>query len=264
MSEPQARNPYRRPKPKNPENILWRGAVWEASEKGRARFKQFGRVRAILTPQCLWLSRELVIPLLSLKSVSTISDGRALRIVYCHGLLLKDEVVHLCILNFFSRRDRKRLEKLKEALLSAWKRSVDEAPEGVTSALEAAQFLARDSRCERCGSPHAAVLDSGYVVAVGILFLAWGEWRRGQRLYLCRRHAIFHALWNNLITSAVGHIGFPAILVGQIQVWTNALNLKRSHKVSATVVQLAGLSGTLLPAVVVILLWRWVSGWIGG
>ena len=243
--EPQG-NPYRIAKPTD--GILWNGTFWGSNDS----------YRAVLTTQYLWLWKELAIPLVSIKKVILTENGRTMRIIFHQGLIHQDLAIELFMVDFFSRRDQRRLAEAWAVIHKAWSATLTPAPEN--SMPQGLKSLLSQASCEVCGNPKAALLESGYHISFGILFspIDVAKWVP-VRPYVCTRHAIAVTCRNNLITSLTGYFGIPAIFTGPYHVWRNALRLRQVYSVSPAVALCAGICGMLLPLTVITLLYRWLA-----
>ena len=114
--EPQG-NPYRIAKPTD--GILWNGTFLGSNDT----------YRAVLTSQYLWLWKELAIPLVSIKKVILTEHGRTMRIIFHQGLIHQDVAIELFMVDFFSRRDQRRLAEAWAAIHKALSATLAPAPE---------------------------------------------------------------------------------------------------------------------------------------
>lgn len=254
MSSPP--NPYRIPKPKT--GILWSGRLFTSDKKGRHKTAGSNDCPAVLTSTHLWLWRELAIPLVSIKNILSFTEGAVLRIAFHQALIHQDLVVYLSARDFFSRRDKQKLATLQTALQEAWQTACEQT--GVQDFQAAMAALVSDVRCETCGSPHAALLESGYHFSLSLAPFFWGhDYWTTFRPYVCQRHAILTTCRNNFITSLIGYLGFPAIFTGPYHVWQNTRRLQKLFPIGPVTALATLLTGFLVPLLVLISLWLWFT-----
>lgn len=249
-------NPYRIPKPKR--DRLWKGALREANEKGTFKGSGIYRYEAVLTATHLWLLPELAIPLQTIREITPLNNGGGLRVLFHHALSGQDQVIHVCMLNFFSFPDRRRMTEMTEKLRQAWEKALEQAP-GQGDIQAVSQALMGEAKCEKCGSPHALVLESGWLFSVGIAPFLWMEKWTPKLPYLCQRHAIQATCWYNFITSFAGCFGIPSILTGPWRVWRNSFKLKKTFPVGVTAFLFSAACGLVIPVTAFTWVWRWFT-----
>lgn len=251
---PSPPNPYRIPKPKT--GILWKGSLFTVNE-GTLRLTRFDSFSAILTSSHLWLWSELAIPLLTIKSINLLKEGRILSIDFHQALTHQDLVLNLSAHDFFSRADKRKLAILLNELNQAWQAACLQSGEPTFSA--ALQTLSSEARCEVCGQLPAALLESGYHISFGIAPFFWNDRWKPVCPYVCQRHAIIITCRNNFITSLLGFLGFPGILTGPWYIGKITLRLKKTFPVSILTLGATLLCGLLVPAIASVFLWKWFN-----
>lgn len=249
-------NPYRIPKPK--QDILWRGTLLQANEKGKSKLGGNEIYQAVLTSTHLWLWGELAIPLTTITKITTLNQGGGAGIYFHQALIDQNLIAHVRMEKFFFFPDRKRMAVFTTLLLEARENALAQTP-GQGSIHAVAEALRSEAKCEICGDPHAALLAIGWLFSFGVVpFILEQNWNP-VRPYLCRKHAIRTTCWHNFITSLVGWLGFPGIFTGPFYVWKNAFQLKKTFPISLPTFLFVVLCGLLVPIVTLSALWIWIS-----
>lgn len=249
-------NPYRIPKPK--QDILWRGTLRRANERGKSQLGCTDIYNALLTSTHLWLWDELAIPLTTITKITSLNQGGGAGIYFHQALIDQNLIAHVRMEKFFFFPDRKRMAVFTTLLQEARENALAQAP-GQGSIHAVVETLRSEAKCEKCGDPHAALLAIGWLFSFGIFPFFWVQNWNPVRPYLCRKHAIRSTCWHNFITSLVGWLGFPGILTGPFYVWKNAFQLKKTFPISPPIFLLTVMCGLFVPIVTISLIRRWIS-----
>lgn len=143
-------NPYRIPKPK--QDILWRGTLRRANERGKSQLGCTDIYNALLTSTHLWLWDELAIPLTTITKITSLNQGGGAGIYFHQALIDQDLIAHVRMMNFFHFPDRKRMAVFTTLLLKARENTLAQAP-GQGSIHAVAETLRSEAKCEKCGAP---------------------------------------------------------------------------------------------------------------
>lgn len=219
---PTLQNPLRRPRPERDETVH-RVDLHVADEEARyVDGFQYYKVR--LTRDCLWLSRDLALPLECIRVVEPLQRGKwvkrhALRIVYRNPITGTDESVQLCRRSFTGYSE-KPLVKLR-ALVQDQLEIHGELEPAMVENIRREEREPVELTCEVCGRRPAVYV--GYRSQVGLLSasVVTAEKRRTH----CSRHNLLVGGWSYLVTTLTGWWGL-CILTWPQMVWERALAMR--------------------------------------
>jgi len=201
-------NPYRMPKPDK--DILFKGIFMPATAGGRYREGSIFPLFVRLTPDCLWLSRELSIPLRDIAGLELLLNDRALRIDFHNRLEGRMESTCLCAMDLLG------IGIYSTAKVRALREAVERARAGNSAGPEGTAAPPRQPEptgCEACGDSHAAMVHMNRFTCFGLYplvgIMAWGPRRR----LLCSKHARREVLTSIAGNALLGNLGFPGFLV---------------------------------------------------
>jgi hypothetical protein len=247
-------NPYRMPKPDK--DILFKGTFMSATEGGRYHEGSIFPLFVRLTAGCLWLSRELSIPVRDIKGMELLRNDRALRVDYYHRLEGRMESVCLCAMDLlgiglYSTRKVRALHKAIDKV------RVLEANGLYASAAGAPR--AEATGCESCGDSNAAMVHMNSLSCFGLYPLAGIYVWVPRRRFLCRKHAKREALISIAGNALLGNLGFPGFLVTPVGIARTLWSLHKAHRPGWPTILAGALLALVVPAVTTVLILYWLD-----
>lgn len=240
-------NPYRIRKPKK--DILWKGSFRPSTEKGKFTGQGLIKFNAVITSDYLWISSELSIPLQTIQKIDLLNKEGALSIIYHNALSGHDEVIFLCMLDFFGFYHRKKVREFRKILQQTISNLPKKEPNDPVQTFSEKPNL--DAGCEKCGETDAALVQLGTFYCIGVYPIFGAYSWQPKRRYLCQAHAVQACMQCNLSTALLGYLGFPGIIVAPIRVWKNISAIKEVFSISQGTVIGELIMGISLPIILV-------------